>query len=37
LDFQRRVLAADASGKISEWTKLARWYVKWREEISVRL
>ena len=37
LDFQRRVLAADASGKISEWTKLARWYVKWREEISVSL
>lgn len=37
LDFQRRVLAADASGKISEWTKLAGWYVKWREEISVKL
>lgn len=37
LDFQRRVLAADASGKISEWTKLARWYVSWREEITVRL
>ena len=37
LDFQRRVLAADASGKISEWTKLARWYVKWREEISVKV
>lgn len=37
MDFQRRVLAADASGKLSEWTKLARWYVNWREEISVRL
>jgi len=37
LDFQRRVLAADASGKISDWTKLARWYVAWREEISVKL
>lgn len=37
LDFQRRVLAADASGKISDWTKLARWYVNWREEISVKL
>jgi hypothetical protein len=37
LDFQRRVLAADASGKISEWTKLARWYVTWREEISVKV
>lgn len=37
LDFQRRVLAADASGKISDWTKLAKWYVTWREEISVKL
>ncbi len=35
LDFQRRVLAADASGKLSDWVKLARWYVEWREEISV--
>ena len=37
LDFQRRVLAADASGKISDWTKLAKWYVGWREQISVKL
>lgn len=37
LDFQRGVLAADASGKLSDWTKLARWYVKWREEISVKI
>jgi hypothetical protein len=37
LDFQRRVLAADASGKLSEWTKLARWYVKWREDMTVKV
>jgi hypothetical protein len=35
LDFQRRVLKADSSGKVSEWVKLAQWYVKWREQISV--
>jgi len=37
MEFQRRVLAADASGKISDWTKLAKWYVDWREAISVKL
>lgn len=37
LDFQRRVLAADTSGKLSDWTKLAKWYVTWRKEISVNL
>jgi hypothetical protein len=37
IDFQRRVLAADASGKVSEWVKVARWYVKWREQITVKL
>jgi hypothetical protein len=35
LEFQRRVFEADASGKLSSWVKLARWYVKWREEITV--
>ncbi len=35
LDFQRRVLAADASGKVSDWASLAKWYVDWREEITV--
>ncbi len=35
LDFQRRVLAADASGKVSDWAGLAKWYVDWREEITV--
>jgi len=35
MDFQRRVLAADASGKVSEWVKLAKWYVKYRKEVSV--
>ena len=37
LELQRRVLAADAAGKISEWVKLARWYVKWREQITVQV
>lgn len=36
LDFQRRVFEADESGKITTWAKLARWYVKWREEITVK-
>ena len=35
IEFQRRVLEADASGKVSDWVKLARWYVKYREEVSV--
>ena len=35
IDFQRRVLEADASGKLSEWVKLAKWYVKYRKEVSV--
>ncbi len=37
LDFQRRVLEADSSGKISDWVNLAQWYVKWREQISVKV
>lgn len=35
IDFQKRVFAADASGNLAEWLKLANWYVKWRESISV--
>ena len=35
LDFQRRVLEADESGAIADWVKMARWYVKWRKEITV--
>ena len=35
LDFQRRVLEADASGDISQWMKLAKWYVKYRKEVTV--
>lgn len=37
LDFQRRVFQADHSNNILDWVKLARWYVQWREEISVPL
>jgi hypothetical protein len=36
MDFQRRVLAADASGKIADWVGLAKWYADWREEITTR-
>lgn len=36
MDFQRRVLAADASGKISDWAALAKWYSDWREEITLQ-
>lgn len=35
LDFQRRVLEADASGDISHWMKLAKWYVKYRKDVTV--
>jgi hypothetical protein len=35
LDFQRRVFQADEANKVTTWAKLARWYVKWREEITV--
>lgn len=35
IDFQKRVFAADASGNLAEWLKLANWYVKWRDAISV--
>ncbi len=35
LDFQRRVFEADQANKLSGWLRVARWYVKWREEITV--
>lgn len=35
LDFQRRVFEADETGKLSAWLNLAKWYAKWREEITV--
>jgi hypothetical protein len=35
LEFQRRVLESDESGKVANWVKTARWYVKWRQQISV--
>lgn len=35
LEFMRRVFEADASGNIANWVSLAKWYVKWREEITV--
>jgi hypothetical protein len=35
LDFQRRVFEADESGKLAAWLSLAKWYVKWRDEITV--
>jgi len=37
IEFQRRVLEADASGNLSEWVKLAKWYVKYRKEVSVKV
>jgi len=35
LEFQRRVLAADASGNLSKWMELAKWYVGYRKEVTV--
>jgi len=35
LDFQRRVLEADASGDVTQWVKLAKWYVKYRKDVTV--
>jgi hypothetical protein len=35
LDFQRRIFAADEAGGITAWLQLARWYVDWREGITV--
>lgn len=35
LEFLRRVFEADESGNLASWLNVARWYVKWREEITV--
>jgi len=35
LDFQRRVLAADEQGSLGSWLELGRWYVRWRDDVSV--
>jgi hypothetical protein len=35
LDFQRRVLETDENGSLAAWLELGRWYVKWRDEVSV--
>lgn len=35
LEFQRRILEADATGGTAKWVDAARWYVKWRREITV--
>jgi hypothetical protein len=35
LDYQRRVFETDARGSVPAWVDLARWYVKWRDEVSV--
>lgn len=35
LDFQRRVFQAEEKNTLSAWLELARWYVKWREEVTV--
>lgn len=37
LDFQRRVLAADEQGSLGGWLELGRWYVRWRDDVSVRV
>ena len=35
LEFLRRIFEADESGSLTSWLDVARWYVKWREEITV--
>jgi hypothetical protein len=35
LEFQRRILEADDKGAHANWLELARWYVRWRDEITV--
>lgn len=37
LDFQRRVLSADEQGGLGTWLELGRWYVRWRDDVSVRV
>ena len=37
LDYQRRVFETDEKKSLPAWLDLARWYVKWRDEVSVPL
>jgi hypothetical protein len=35
LDFQRRVFNADEKNNLPTWLDLGRWYVRWRDQVSV--
>jgi len=35
LDFQRRLFEADSENSIGGWVALARWYVDWRDQVTV--
>ena len=35
LEFQRRVFDADARNNLATWLDLGRWYVPWRDQVSV--
>jgi hypothetical protein len=35
LEFQRRVFSADERNSLPTWLELGRWYVKWRDQVSV--
>ena len=35
LEYQRRVFAAAEDGRLTAWRDVAKWYVDWREEVSV--
>ncbi len=37
LDFQRRLFKADSENSLSAWLALARWYVTWRDKLTVRV
>jgi hypothetical protein len=37
LDFQRRLFKADSENSMSAWLGLARWYVTWRDQLTVRI
>lgn len=35
LEYQRRVFAANERNSLPQWLDLARWYLSWRDEVSV--
>jgi hypothetical protein len=35
LEYQRRVFAAAEKNNLAAWLEVGRWYVKWRDEVSV--